>query len=159
MRINAFLANHNVPFETVPHPPAYTAQKRAKYLHVSGSRVAKSVLLHGPDGFLLAVLPATHQIDTDRLGRDLGGTVRLATDAEIANFFRDCEWGVVPPFGALYGLKTVVDDSLPADAELVFEGHTHVEAVRLRCGDFERLERSRRLRFGRRPEATASYDE
>jgi Ala-tRNA(Pro) deacylase len=159
MRINAFLADQNVPFETLPHPPAYTAQKRAKYLHVSGSRVAKSVLLHGPEGFLLAVLPATHQIDTERLGHDLGGAVRLATGAEIADFFRDCEWGVVPPFGALYGLKTVIDDGLPPDAELVFEGHTHVEAVRLRCGDFERLERPRRLRFARRHEVADSCDE
>src|SRR5437588_8555035 len=79
MRINAFLADQNVPFETLPHPPAYTAQKRAKYLHVSGSRVAKSVLLHGPDGFFLAVLPATHPIDTERLANALGGPVRLAT--------------------------------------------------------------------------------
>jgi Ala-tRNA(Pro) deacylase len=153
MRIDAFLADQNVPFETLPHPPAYTAQKRAKYLHVSGSRVAKSILLRGPEGFFLAVLPATRQIDTDRLAHHLGGPVRLADGAEIADVFRDCEWGVVPPFGALYGLQTIVEDSLSADAELIFEGHTHVEAVRMRCGDFERLERSRRLPFARGPES------
>ena len=109
--------------------------------------MAKSVLLVGPEGFFLAILPATHQIDTDRVGNDLGGPVRLADGTEIASVFSDCEWGVVPPFGRLYGLSTVVDDSLPPDAELVFEGHTHVEAVRLRCADFERLERPLRVRF------------
>jgi Ala-tRNA(Pro) deacylase len=155
MRIDTFLADQNVPFEALSHAPAFTAQKRAKHLHVSGSRVAKSVLLFGPEGFFLAVLPATHQIDNNQLGRDLGGPVRLATATEIADFFRDCEWGVVPPFGALYGLRTVVDDSLAPDAELVFETHTHFEAVRLRCADFERLERSRRLRFAHRLEGTA----
>jgi Ala-tRNA(Pro) deacylase len=153
MRINAFLADQKVPFEALAHPPAYSAQKRAKYLHVSGSRVAKSVLLHGPAGFFLAVLPATHQVDTDRLDRELAGPVRLATAAELADVFRDCEWGVVPPFGALYGMPTVLDDSLPADAVLVFECHTHVDAVRLRCADFERLEQARRLPFTCRPEA------
>jgi Ala-tRNA(Pro) deacylase len=153
MRIETFLAEQNVPFEAVPHPPAYTAQQRAKYLHVSGSRVAKSVLLHGPQGFFLAVLAASRQIDTERLGRDLGGAVRLADDREIAAVFSDCEWGVVPPFGTLYHLPTVVDDSLPPDSELIFEGHTHVEAVRLRCADFERLERSRRLGFACPPES------
>jgi Ala-tRNA(Pro) deacylase len=152
MRIDAFLTEQNVPFESLPHAPAYTAQKRAKYLHIPGSRVAKSVLLYGPEGFFLAILPATHQIDTDQLGHALGGQVRVATDAEIADVFRDCEWGVVPPFGTLYGLRSVVDDSLPTDAELAFEGHTHVEAVRMRCGDFERLEHSLRLHFARRPE-------
>jgi Ala-tRNA(Pro) deacylase len=151
MRIDAFLAEQNVPFETLPHAPAYTAQKRAKYLHISGSRVAKSVLLHGPEGFFLAILPATHHIDTDQLSEALGGRVRLATGAEIADVFRDCEWGVVPPFGTLYGLGSIVDESLPLEAELAFEGHTHVEAVRMRCADFERLEGSRRLRFAYRP--------
>jgi Ala-tRNA(Pro) deacylase len=149
MRIAAMLADRQVDFETLPHPPAFTAQKRAKYLHVAGRQVAKGVLLCGPDGFLVAVLPATHQIDTDELGRALGGSVRLATDAEIHALFPDCEWGVVPPFGTLYGLPTVLDDSIPPEALIVFETHTHVNAIRLRCGDFERLERPRRLEFAR----------
>jgi Ala-tRNA(Pro) deacylase len=150
MRIDTFLMDQNVVYETLPHAPAYSAQKRAKYLHVSGNRVAKSVLLHGPHGFFLAVLPATQLIDTDRLSTELGGPVHLATSAEIAEMFRDCEWGVVPPFGSLYGLSTVVDESLPSDAMLIFDGHTHVQAVRMRCGDFERLEHARRLQFARR---------
>lgn len=147
MRIDAFLADHEVAFETLSHPPAYSAQKRAKYLRVSGGRVAKSVLLRGPEGFLLAVLAATQQIDMSCLAGALGGPFRLATAEEIGEVFRDCEWGVVPPFGKLYGLRTIVEASLDADALVVFEGHTHFEAVRMRCADFERLALSRRLRF------------
>jgi Ala-tRNA(Pro) deacylase len=147
MRVSDFLAEQRVRFESLPHPPAFSAQHRAKSLRVPGRQVAKCVLLAGPDGYLLAVLPATRQIDADRLGRAVGGPVRLATDDEMARVFRDCEWGVVPPFGALYGLPTLLDDSLPPDDLIVFEGNTHVEAVRLRCRDFERLERPRRLAF------------
>ena len=147
MRIAAFLQNQRVAFESLPHAPAFSAQKRAKYLHVPGRQVAKSVLLRSPDGFFLAILPATLHVDTERLSEALGGPVRLADDAEIAAIFDDCEWGVVPPFGTLYGLKTVLDDSLATDSLIVFEGQSHVEAVRLRCADFEQLERPRRLRF------------
>jgi len=93
------------------------------------------------------VLPATHQIDSSRLAQELGGPVLLADDREIARVFRDCEWGVVPPFGSLYGLPTLLDDSLDPDDMLVFEGNTHVEAVRVRCADFERLEKPRRVAF------------
>jgi hypothetical protein len=50
----------------------------------------------------------------------------------------------VPPFGNLYGLETVLDESLWPDSWMVFEAHTTVEAIRLRTGDFERLERPRR---------------
>jgi Ala-tRNA(Pro) deacylase len=150
MRVEQFLNEQHVAFETLVHPPAFTAQKRAKYLGIPGQQVAKSVLLHGPAGYFLAVLAATHHIDTAALGGQLGGPVRLAEDHEIAEVFRDCEWGVVAPFGTLYGLSTVLDESLPSDALLVFEANSHAEALRLRCGEFERLERPRRLRFAHR---------
>ena len=149
MAIAEFLMEQRVEFEPVPHPPAFTANKRAKYLRVSGSYVAKAVLLYGSDGFLLAILPATHRIDVAQLGEALGGPVRLATEQEIAWIFRDCEWGVVPPFGTLYGLPTLLDDALVPGDMIVFEGNTHVEAIRIRCADFERLERPRRLSFAR----------
>lgn len=147
MRVPDYLADKQVHFEALLHAPAYSAQQRAKHLKISGRQVAKSVLLAAPEGYLLAVLPATHHIDTDRLGRQLGGSVRLADDREAASVFRDCEWGVVLPFGTLYGLPTLLDDSLDPEALIVFEGNTTVEAVRIRCGDFERLEKPRRLRF------------
>jgi Ala-tRNA(Pro) deacylase len=147
MRIAAFLEEQHVVYESLPHAPAFSAQKRAKYLRVPGRQVAKSLLLRGPNGFVLAVLPATLHIDTERLADALGGPVRLADEAEIADVFRDCEWGVVPPFGTLYGLPTVIDNSLDPTAFIVFEAETHVQAVRLRCADFERLERPTRLRF------------
>jgi Ala-tRNA(Pro) deacylase len=151
MRIAELLAERRVPFEPLSHPPAFTAHKRAKYLRVPGSQVAKCVLLVGPEGPLLAVLLATHRVDTDALSRALGGPVRLAGNEEVAGAFRDCEWGVVPPFGTLYGLPTLLDDAIAPEALIVLETNSHVEAVRMRCADFERLERPRRLAFGCKP--------
>jgi Ala-tRNA(Pro) deacylase len=149
MRVPQFLSGQHVPFETLVHSPAFTAQQRAKHLHVSGRQVTKSVLLAGPTGHFLAVLPAAAHVDTASLAQVLGGPVRLATDQEIGDVFHDCEWGVVPPFGTLYGLKTILDESLAPESQIVFETHTHALAVRMRCHDFERLERPRRLRFTR----------
>lgn len=149
MRVPDFLSREQVRFETLWHPPAFTATKRAKYLHVPGRQVAKCVLLVGPVGPFLVVLPATRQVDTDILAAYLDGPVRLATADELAEMFRDCEWGVVPPFGTLYGVATLLEDSLAEDDWIVFEANGHMEAVRLLCRDFERLERPRRLRFAR----------
>jgi Ala-tRNA(Pro) deacylase len=149
MHIGDYLSEERIDFEWLPHPPAYTAQKRAKYLRVPGGQVAKCVLLVGSAGYLLAVLPATHQVDTKALAEQLGGPVRLANNDEIADVFRDCQWGVVPPFGARYGIATLLDDALDADAAIVLETHSQFECVRLHCRDFERLEKPRRLRFAR----------
>jgi Ala-tRNA(Pro) deacylase len=150
MRVPAFLAEHHIAFERLYHAPAYTSQRRARHLHVPGRRLVKSVLLRAPASYLLAVLPADAHVDLAALGQALGGPVRLASAEEIPAVFRDCEWGALTPFGSLYGLSTVLDDSLDPEALIVFEGHTHVEAIRMRCRDFERLERPRRLRFARR---------
>src|SRR5579885_3339992 len=150
MRISDYLTAQRIDFESLPHPPAFSAQKRAKYLRLPGRQVAKSVLLSGPSGYLLAVLPATHHVDTRALAEHLGGPVRLANDLEIADVFCDCEWGVVSPFGTRYGLCTLLDDSIQSDAPLVLETHTQFESIRLLCRDFERLEQPRRLPFARR---------
>jgi Ala-tRNA(Pro) deacylase len=149
MRVLQFLSQQQIDFEPLVHPPAFTAQRRAKYLQISGKQVAKALLLHGPDGFLVAVLPATHQIDWEALAKSLGGPVRLAETQEIGEVFPDCEWGVVPPFGALYGLPTLLDDAVHPDSFIVFEANTHAEAIRMSCRDFEQLEQPRRLRFAR----------
>ena len=152
MRVAEFLQQRQVPFETLLHPPAFTAQKRAKVLRLSGSQVAKSVLLTGPAGYFLAVLPATHQVDVEALGVIVGGPVRFAGGREIIALFRDCEWGVLEPFGSLYGLPTFLDESLNGESAIVFESHTHAAAIRMRCRDYEQLERPRRLSFAHKTE-------
>ena len=83
MRVPDFLVAQDVPFESLLHPPAFTAQKRARFLHLPGRQVAKGVLLHGPSGYVLAVLPATHHVDSERLASVLGGPVRLAKGREL----------------------------------------------------------------------------
>jgi Ala-tRNA(Pro) deacylase len=149
MRVPDFLVAQAVPFESLLHPPAFTAQKRARFLHLPGRQVAKSVLLHGPEGYLLAVLPATRHVDLERLATVLGGPVRVADGDEVSQVFRDCEWGVVPPFGTLYRLPVLLDDSITPETLMVFETTIHVEAVRMLCRDFERLERPQRLPLAR----------
>lgn len=153
MSLVDYLDAQRVSFRTILHPPAFTAQRRAKYLRLSGTRVARAVLLSGPAGRFLAVLPATHRIDLAGLSRFWGGPVRLAEQDEVARVFRDCEWGVVSPFGNRYGLPTLIDSALPADTWIVLEGGTHHEAVLLHCTDFERLSGSNRVSFTHREPA------
>lgn len=149
MLLPQYLADHRVAFETVVHPPAYTAQNRAKFLGVSGHYVAKNVLLKGPQGFLLAILPASQVIDLEALSRHLEGPVRLASEEEMAEVFFDCELGALTPFGSLYGLSTILEASLPPDAILTCGAQRHAVAVKIQCRDFERIEKPKRLHFAK----------
>jgi Ala-tRNA(Pro) deacylase len=149
MRVPEILDEQHVPYELIVHAPAYTSRRRARFLHIPGKFLAKCVLLARHRGFMLAVLPATHQVDLDRLSLTLEQPVRLATAQEIADIFRDCEWGVVMPFGTLYGLPTIMDETLDPDSKIVFEAHFHAMTIRMSCRDFERVEKPQRLCFAR----------
>jgi Ala-tRNA(Pro) deacylase len=149
MRTADYLADQQVPFVPLRHAPAFSASKRARSLGVAGREVAKSVLLVTEEGPFLAVLPATHEIDLAELARHWGGAVRLARVDEAARLFYDCEWGAVPAFGNLYGLTTLLDAGVPADAWMAFETGSHFEDVGLLCADFERLSGALRLGFAR----------
>ena len=149
MRIADYLAVQQVPFDSLPHAPAFSASKRARRLRVPGAEVAKAVLVSGPEGFFLTILPATHEIDLGLLARHWGGPVRLARVEEASRLFFDCEWGAVPAFGNLYGLPTLLDASLPCSSWVVFDAGSHFQDVRLYCEDFERLTGALRLAFAR----------
>jgi Ala-tRNA(Pro) deacylase len=147
MRVSQFLSDQQVSFEEMPHAPAYTSQRLARSLHITGRRVVKSVLLRGPKGFFVAVLPAAQRIDLARLAMAFNGPVRLATERELTEQFLDCEWGAVMPFGRLYGLTTILEASIPLDATIVFEAQLHAVAIKMQCRDFARLERPERMGF------------
>ncbi len=149
MRVCDFLSDQHVDFEAVLHPPAYTASRRAKYLRVTGTQVAKTVLLAVGNQFVMAVLPATHRVDLNKVAKRLQAPTRLATDKEIADHFLDCEWGAMTPFAALYGLTTILDQSIDLDSTIMMTAQRHGMTIRLLCRDFERLEKPRRFAFAR----------
>lgn len=143
MQVQEFLNQKNVAFEALEHEPTYDAQHMAQAVHVSGHEVAKTVLLRTgeADEFVVAVLPADEHVDFDKVTRALGcGDVDLADEREIAARCQDCEVGALPPFGSQYGMRTLVDVSLTHDEEIVFEGNTHREAIRMTFEDFRKLE-------------------
>jgi Ala-tRNA(Pro) deacylase len=142
MKVQDYLQERNIQFDVIEHEPTYDAQHMAQAVHVSGYEVAKTVLLRADRGFayVVAVLPATHRIDFERAGTLLGGAkLELATELEIAEHCPDCEIGALPPFGWKYGMQTIVDESLTDDEEIVFEGNTHHESIRMKYSDFHRL--------------------
>jgi Ala-tRNA(Pro) deacylase len=61
-------------------------------------------------------------------------------EAEFATRFPDCEPGAEPPFGGLYYMPVLVDESLRAVDRLLFRAGSHEEALELSVADFLRLE-------------------
>lgn len=139
-RLEAYLREHQVPFQIQQHSQAFSAQKIAESEHISGKKVAKVVIVFADDKLVALVLPATVRADLAKVRTMLGAKeIRLAEEHEFAARFPDCEVGTMPPFGNLYGLPVYVDKSLPAEESIVFPIGTYTETMSLRYTDFARL--------------------
>jgi Ala-tRNA(Pro) deacylase len=153
-RLKDYLEEQGVWYEVIEHPATHSALETAEILHVSGKEMAKVVMIKDGPEDVMAVLPSSLKVDVGRIQEVLGHQgnqrVRLATEAEFTALFPDCEVGMMPPFGNLYGLDVLVDAALTDDEEIVFPAGTAREAIRMRYDDFERLVVPRVVDFGTR---------
>ncbi len=139
-RLLAYLKGNNVPFQSMKHHAAFTAQEVAAAQKVPGKQVAKVVIIKADGTMAMLVMPASHRIDFRKLNAILGGKeARLAEEEEFANLFPDCDTGAMPPFGNLYHVTVYVDKSLTEDPEIVFNAGTHTETLKVSYADYSRL--------------------
>src|SRR6266699_1122470 len=137
------LNESKVRYEILHHPEAVTAQRIAQAEHVKGRHHAKVVMIKSGEQHVMAVLPADHQIDLEKVSKAIGKAASLDTEQEFTLLFPDCAIGAMPPFGNLYGLPTYVDKSLSKEDYIVFEAGTHTDAIKLSYRDYEKIVKPR----------------
>lgn len=139
-RLEAYLREHQVPFQIQQHAQSFSAQKIAESEHIPGKMVAKTIIIVADNKKIMFVLPASYRVDLDKVQTLLRAKeVRLAHEAEFVSAFPDCAVGTMPPFGNLYGLPVYVEKRLAEDETIVFPVGTYTETMRLKYADFERL--------------------
>ena len=149
-RLEAYLRDNQVPYQTQHHPTAFTAQAVAETEHISGKLLAKVVMVVADGDLVMLVLPAAHRADLAHAAAVLDAReVRLTEESEFATIFSDCEVGAMPPFGNLYGLPVYVDQTLAEDETIFFQAGTHTDTMSLKFADFEQLVKPNLADFAR----------
>ena len=138
-RISAYLSEQDADFDIVDHPHSSTSIESAHLSHIPGDRIAKSVVLADDRGYLLAVLPASCKVDLGELHRLTNRNLGLVTEYELGALFDDCEPGAVPPFGNVYDIDTIVDESLVEQSDIYFEAGDHERLIHMSAETFENL--------------------
>lgn len=137
--IQDYLDSHRVAYQVIEHPHTETVKQTAEVAHVPVEQMAKPVLLGDDINYLLAIIPANHRLDLDRLNQVMARSLEVVDDDEIAMTFIDCESGAIPVVGEAYGVDTVLDASLTQQHQVYFEAGDHEHLVRMGRDDFRLL--------------------
>lgn len=127
--LREYLESRGIAYDVIEHPHSDSAMRAAEAAHVPGDQVAKPVLLGDDHSYLLAVIPATHRLELDRLNQMLARSLEMLPEAEIEATFSDCERGAIPAIGEPYGVDVVVDPVLIHQDDVYFESGDHQHLI------------------------------
>jgi CheY-like chemotaxis protein/prolyl-tRNA editing enzyme YbaK/EbsC (Cys-tRNA(Pro) deacylase) len=140
--LRRLLAYHGVPYGEHVHLPVFSASYLAHIEHVTGRRVAKVVFLNARNHPVMVVLPAVGRVDVEHVRAVLGEPeLRLATEPEIAGWFKGCEPGCIPPFRLRSDLRILLDRGLGHLGEIVLPGGAPEVSISVRFRDWYRAVR------------------
>lgn len=146
--LQRLLMYHRIPYREHVHEPVFSASYLAHAEHVEGRRVAKAVFLNANNHPVMMVLPAVARLDLERVRAVLGEPEpRLATEAEIAGWFKGCEPGCVPPFRLRSDLRILMDRGLAHLGDIILSGGAPEVSISIRFRDWYRAVRPGLGRF------------
>jgi Ala-tRNA(Pro) deacylase len=150
MNLPSFLDEQGVNYRLSSHSETYRSQDLAQAEHVSGRNVVKPVLVRADGEFVLCALPASYRVDLNELQNQLRAKdVYLADESQLMECFPDCELGAHPPIGKLWGLLTLMDESLTADDMVTFQTGRHDQAVTMTLAEYRRIAQPEMAHFAR----------
>lgn len=140
VRIRHYLDSHGIRYGVVHHAWAVTLEQAAQEAGIPLEQVAKGMLLNDDDGLILAVFPASHHVDFDALRKQMRRNFELAPHETVSSVFKDCEPSAVPPLGDVYGLETIMDETLLANNEIFIAVGESNHFLRIKVGGFQLLQ-------------------
>ena len=137
--IQGYLDSHGVAYQIIEHPHTETAKQTVEVAHIPAAQLAKCVLLGDDINYLLAVIPANHRLDLDRLNQVMARSLEVVEEDEVSITFGDCQTGAIPAVGEAYGVDTVLDASLSHQQTVYFEAGDHEHLICMQGTDFRLL--------------------
>ena len=129
--IRVYLEGAGIRYELVEHRPVDTAAAEARAAERRPDTVAKTIVLHDGDVYVIAAISAADRLDLHKLRDVLGADreLRLASEQEIARDFPSLEVGAIPPFGPMLPAAEVIDSALAARERVLCAAGDHRHSV------------------------------
>ena len=130
-----------VEYKLFDHEPVYTSEQASKVRNVELKSGVKAMVVKTRESkYLLVDLAADRKIDFAKLEKIVPESkhLRFATRDEVINATR-CEPGSVHPFGRLFGLDTLLDNSVLENDRVNFNIGMLTKSVQISTRDLVRV--------------------
>ncbi|MBD2838554.1 YbaK/EbsC family protein [Pseudomonas sp. JM0905a] len=131
-QLQSCLSQHKTRFDLLSHRAAMTTREAARRAGIPPQQMAKPVILDDFQGhWMMAVVPASRHVDLERVHKLTHRHWRLVRERDFGKRFADCDIGAIPAVGNLFGLETLIDQSLTEQSDIYFESGRHDELVHM----------------------------
>lgn len=154
-KIKKLLDESHVKYNLLEHEPVYTSEEAACMREKLTGQPAKEIMECGAKAMIVKadgayyqlILAAVRKIDFDKVRAVLGvKKVGLASRDDVVAL-TDCVPGSVPPFGILFGLSILVDQSLLQQREIYFNAGELTISIMMALDDWMRIVKPRVVEF------------
>lgn len=135
-KILSLLTTKKILYKVTEHTPVFTSEEAAKIRGVAAEFGAKALVLKAETLTVLCVVPGDKKLDSKKVKSLLGSkSLRFATEGEVEVLCTGVKIGSVPPFGSIFGLKTIFDRSFDRLGEVTFNPGRHEKTIWMACQD------------------------
>jgi Ala-tRNA(Pro) deacylase len=137
--VHEHLNRKGVIYDLLNHPHSRCSLESARLARIPPNQVAKGVLTHDGENYLLCVIPSNYRLSISWLNKSMNGHFKLVSEHRLGEFFDDCEIGAIPALGQIYGLHVIWDVALVDKDDLYIESGDHENLIHVSKGGFMEL--------------------
>ncbi|QKQ25959.1 YbaK/EbsC family protein [Candidatus Reidiella endopervernicosa] len=140
MKLPEKIANYlqllNIGYAAIVHPRTGSLEQIASHTGIGLERLARAAIFEDSHGLLMAVLPASRQVDINALRSEMGRPeLEPAKRETIMALLSDCAEGAIPPIAAAYAIDAIVDNRFESCDEIYVISGNNESLLRLSNSD------------------------
>src|SRR6185437_148139 len=139
-RIEQLLARYGAAYRVARHAPVFTSAEAAAVRGAELASGAKALICKANGQFVFFVLPADRKLASKSLRASRGWKSFRFADRDEVHQLTGLAPGAIPPFGSLFGLKTLCDARLAEQATINFNAGDHAISISMSYDDYLSVE-------------------
>ena len=138
--IKQYLDSKHIIYTLLEVPRFESPIEAANLANIPPRSLYYPIVMRDSFGLMMAVIPASHKLDYDRLSELLNRKISPAYQTQLSSVFADCQPGQIPPVGIAYGLRTVIDAALSTPEEVYIVAGDHTRLIKMSRKSFMLLQ-------------------